>query len=137
MAAETARMSLEDEVDQNTAKAIAAAAEANGGSHPATEPAAAVGRVRDRPGHPDRGARGHRARHRAPGTGLLERGLLERGRVRPPRSRAPRSRPAVPEPARRLSAGPSPGQAAVAVRSSIIDTEDHTDGIRLMPGADN
>src|ERR1043165_3676374 len=38
VAAETARMSLEDEVDQNTAKAIAAAAEANGGSHPVTEP---------------------------------------------------------------------------------------------------
>ena len=42
VAAETARMSLEDEVDQNTAKGIAAAAEANGGSHPA-EPAGAPG----------------------------------------------------------------------------------------------
>src|SRR6185437_15870938 len=42
VAAETARMSLEDEVDQNTAKAIAAAAEANGGSHPAAEPVPAA-----------------------------------------------------------------------------------------------
>src|SRR4029077_4759582 len=42
VAAETARMSLEDEGDQNTAKAIAAAAEANGGSHPVTEPVPAA-----------------------------------------------------------------------------------------------
>src|SRR6202008_2866787 len=33
VAAEAARMSLEDEVDQATAKAIGAAAEANGGPH--------------------------------------------------------------------------------------------------------
>src|ERR1700745_2039249 len=39
VAAEAARMSLEDEVDQATAKAIGAAAKANGGPHPAAEPA--------------------------------------------------------------------------------------------------
>src|SRR5436190_152452 len=39
--AETARMSLEDEVDQNTAKAIAASTEANGSPRPAAEPTTA------------------------------------------------------------------------------------------------
>src|SRR6266581_8177665 len=41
VAAETARMSLEDEVDQNTATAIAAATESNGSPRPAAEPATA------------------------------------------------------------------------------------------------
>src|SRR5712692_6843375 len=41
VAAETARMSLEDEVDQATAKAIAVAAETNGAPRPAAEPASA------------------------------------------------------------------------------------------------
>src|SRR6266516_3998976 len=41
VAAETARMSLEDEVDQNTAKAIAASTESNGSPRPAAEPATA------------------------------------------------------------------------------------------------
>ena len=43
VAAETARMSLEDEVDQNTAKAIAAT-ESNGAPRTVTEPAAAASR---------------------------------------------------------------------------------------------
>src|SRR6266704_2120930 len=48
VAAESARISLEDEVDQNTAKGIAAALVANGGSRPAAAtagPAGAVGAV--------------------------------------------------------------------------------------------
>src|SRR5882762_767676 len=51
VAAETARMSLEDEVDQNTAKGIAAAAEANGGSHPAAEQSAPAGARPTGPGN--------------------------------------------------------------------------------------
>src|SRR6266481_4247743 len=42
VAAETARMSLEDEVDQATAKTIAASTEANGSPRPAAEPATAA-----------------------------------------------------------------------------------------------
>src|SRR4029077_15006223 len=46
VAAETARMSLEDEVDQNTAKAIAASTESNGSPPPAPAPPPAGAAVR-------------------------------------------------------------------------------------------
>src|SRR5690348_14134846 len=51
VAAETARLSLEDEVDQNTAKAIAAT-EANGAPRPAAEPASAGASGPGRPAGP-------------------------------------------------------------------------------------
>jgi DivIVA domain-containing protein len=123
VAAETARMSLEDEVDQNTAKAIAAAAggpgksdtaaEANGGSHPAAEsgiPAGSQGPART--AGPQGPAGGGPAQAR--GTGAT-------GSATGPATG---------------SAGPSPAKPSAA-RSAVIDTEDHTEGIRLMPGADN
>ena len=126
VAAETARMSLEDEVDQNTAKAIAAAAEANGGSHPAAEPVPAT----------PAGSQGP-ARTAGP-QGPAGSGLAGTG-----------ARPAAPQPgspaqARSTGAtgsatgstGPSPVKPSAA-RSAIMDTEDHAEGIRLMPGADN
>ena len=126
VAAETARLSLEDEVDQNTAKAIAAAAEANGGAHPVTEPTPA----------PPGGSQGP-ARTAGP-QGPAGGGPAGTG-----------ARPAAPQPgspaqARSTgatgpatgSAGPSPVKPSAA-RSAIIDTEDHAEGIRLMPGADN
>ena len=99
VAAETARMSLEDEVDQNTAKAIAAAAEANGGSHPVTEPIPAAGGPGSAPGLRSPGARGHRSRRHGPGwNGACWNGAAAgRGRGRPPRSRGPRRRRAAPE----------------------------------------
>ena len=62
VAAETARMSLEDEVDHATTKAIAAA-EANGGPRPAADPAGAADRP-VRPGPTARAARADRARPR-------------------------------------------------------------------------
>ncbi len=127
--AETARMSLEDEVDQNTAKGIAAAAEANGGSHPAAEQSGPAGARPAGPGNAGPGNTG-------PGnTG--------------PGSTAPRpaaSQPGVQVPGRGPGAtAPSPAQPASSpssptpakLRASVIDTEDHADGIRLMPGADN
>src|SRR5580704_9979506 len=64
VAAETARMSLEDEVDQNTAKAIAASTESNGSPRPAAEPATAGPRPAS-PGGQRPAAPGH-ARPAAP-----------------------------------------------------------------------
>src|SRR5579864_729064 len=64
VAAETARMSLEDEVDQNTAKAIAASTESNGSPRPAAEPATAGSRPAS-PGGQRPAAPGH-ARPAAP-----------------------------------------------------------------------
>jgi DivIVA domain-containing protein len=126
VAAETARMSLEDEVDQNTAKAIAAAAEANGGSHPATEsggqaavPAGSQGPTRT-PGPQGPGGTG------PAGTGT---------RPAAPPSGSPASRGTRASGPATGSTGPSPAKPSAA-RSALIDTEDH-EGIRLMPGADN
>ena len=136
VAAETARMSLEDEVDQNTAKAIAAAAggpgksdtaaEANGGAHPVTEPLPAT----------PAGSQGP-ARTAGP------QGPAGSGPA------GPGARPAAPQPgspaqARSTGAtgsatgstGQSPAKPSAA-RSAVIDTEDHTEGIRLMPGVDD
>jgi DivIVA domain-containing protein len=136
VAAETARMSLEDEVDQNTAKGIAAAAEANGGSHPA-EPAGAPGSSRPvgtagpggtgpgstSPGSTGPGSTEPRPAGSQPGSPAPVRG---------PGSTA--LSPAQPAPS---SSGPSPAKQPSTARASVIDTEDHADGIRFMPGADN
>jgi len=118
VAAETARMSLEDEVDQNTAKTIAASTEANGSPRPAAEPATAA--ASPRPASP--------------------------GGPRPagPGSSAP-ARPAVPSP---QATQPSPGPASPAASSSapaqdkptraaVVDPEEKADGVRLRPRSDN
>ena len=131
VAAETARMSLEDEVDQNTAKGIAAAAEANGGSHPA-EPAGAPDSSRPLgsagPGGTGPGSTG-------PGS------TAPRPAVSQPGSQVPGRGPGsiAPSPVQPASSpsGPSPAKQPSTIRASVIDTEDHADGIRLMPGADN
>ena len=111
VAAETARMSLEDEVDQNTAKAIAASTEANGSPRPAVEPATAGPRPAS-PGGP---------RPAAPG------------------SSAP-ARPAAPSPqATQASSGASssaPAQDKPA-RAAAVDTGEKGDNVRLRPGSDN
>src|SRR5690242_10202744 len=129
VAAETARLSLEDEVDQNTAKAIAAAAEANGGSHPVTEPIPAAA--------PPAGAQGPlRASGPQAPAGTGPGGTVPAGTG----SAGTGTRPAASPPG---SAAPSRGAGAPspvkpsAARSAIMDTEDHAEGIRLMPGADN
>jgi cell division septum initiation protein DivIVA len=120
VAAETARMSLEDEVDQNTAKAIAAATESNGSPRPATEPATAAS---SRPANPGG------ARPAAPGSS---------GSARPA---APS--PAAPQPAPPSSpAQSSPAQsqekpAPSSPRATVIGTEEKSDSVRVRPGSDN
>jgi cell division septum initiation protein DivIVA len=112
VAAETARMSLEDEVDQNTAKTIAASTESNGSPRPAAEPTTAA--ASPRPASPG-----------APG---------------PARPAAPSPSPQAtqPSPAQASSAAPSsaPAQDKPA-RAAVVDTEKKGDGVRLRPGSDN
>jgi hypothetical protein len=114
-------MSLEDEVDQNTAKGIAAAAEANGGSQPA-EPAGTPGLTRPA-GSAGPGSTAPRPAASPPGVQTPGRG---------PGSVAPPSAQPAPSPS-----GPTPAKQPSTARATVIDTEDHADGIRLMPGADN
>ena len=130
VAAETARMSLEDEVDQNTAKAIAAAAEANGGPEPTgtaplpgVMPAGAPGSARPQGSQGPQGPVG-------PGPGVT--GTRPAGAQ--PGSAAPSRGPGATAPS---PAVPTGAAKSATARSSVIDTEDHTEGIRLMPGADN
>jgi len=126
VAAETARMSLEDEVDQNTAKAIAAT-ESNGTPRTVTEPAAAA----SRPASPGG------ARPAAPGSS---------GPARPatPSQAAPgQPRQATqPSPAQSSSGQSSSGQAQekpaqTSPRAAVIDTEDKGDNVRVRPVSDN
>jgi DivIVA domain-containing protein len=123
VAAETARMSLEDEVDQNTAKGIAAAAEANGGSHPAAEQSGPAGARPAGPGNTGPGSTTPRPAASQPGVQVPGRGPGA----------------TTPSPAQPASSpsGPSPATQPSKLRAAVIDTEDHADGIRLMPGADN
>ena len=126
VAAETARMSLEDEVDQNTAKAIAAT-ESNGAPRTVTEPAAAA----SRPASPGG------ARPAAPGSS---------GPARPatPSQAAPgQPRQATqPSPAQSSSGQSSSGQAQekpaqASPRAAVIGTEDKGDTVRVRPVSDN
>ena len=123
VAAETARMSLEDEVDQATAKAVSAA-EPNGAPRPAGETAGSATAARPAPAAGPRPA--------APG-----------GPARPaaPSQTTP-GQPTQPQ------AGQSPaGQSSAAQsqerpghtpgRATVIDTDEKTEGVRIRPGRDN
>src|SRR6266704_1790212 len=113
VAAETARMSLEDEVDQNTAKAIAASTESNGSPRPAAEPTTAGPRPAS-PGGP---------RPAAPG---------------PTRPAAPSPQATQASPAQAPSAASSSAPAQdKPTRAAVVDTEEKGDGVRLRPGRDN
>jgi DivIVA domain-containing protein len=123
VAAETARMSLEDEVDQATAKAIAAS-ESNGAPRPAGEPAGSATARPASAGGPA-GSAGPR-----PGS---------------PGSQAP-ARPAVPAASGQAGPGqPQPASSPVQpqdkpsspARARVLDTEDKSESVRLMPGGDN
>jgi cell division septum initiation protein DivIVA len=126
VAAESARMSLEDEVDQNTAKTIAAT-ESNGAPRTATEPAVAA----SRPASPGG------ARPAAPGSS---------GPARPATpSQAAQGQPrhaTQPSPAQSSSGQSSSGQAQekpgqTSPRAAVVDTEDKGDTVRVRPVSDN
>ena len=118
VAAETARMSLEDEVDQNTAKAIAASTESNGSPRPAAEPATAGPRPAS-PGGP---------RPAAPGSSATARPAAP--------SPSPQATQASPTQASSAASSSAPAQDKPA-RAAVVDTEEKGDGVRLRPGSDN
>jgi len=134
VAAETARMSLEDEVDQATAKSIAAL-DSHGAARPGAESAGTAGSpassASGRPGGPA-GAASLRAAAPQPA---------------PRASATPGSpvRPATPsQPGQPQRGQPQPGQSPTAqsqdkhshARSTVIDAEETAEGVRIMPGGD-
>jgi len=118
VAAETARMSLEDEVDQNTAKAIAASTESNGSPRPAAEPATAGPRPAS-PGGP---------RPAAPGSSATARPAAP--------SPSPQATQASPTQASSAASSSAPAQDK-PTRAAVVDPEEKADGVRLRPGSDN
>jgi cell division septum initiation protein DivIVA len=127
VAAETARMSLEDEVDQATAKAVSAG-ESNGAPRPAGETAGSATAAR-------------------PATAAGPRPAAPGGPARPtPPSQATPGQPTQPQaqsPAGQSPAGQSsPGQSQerpghAPGRARVIDTDEKTEGVRIRPGGDN
>ena len=120
VAAETGRMSLEDEVDQATAKAISAG-ESSGGPRSAT-PATGP--------NPPSGPNGP-ARPGGPAG--------PRPSAQPPASTA--SGRTAPSPQSGLSApaqGPqAPAQKRPQARAGVIEPEEQAESVRVMPGSDN
>ena len=139
VAAETARMSLEDEVDQATAKSIAAP-DSHGAARPGAESASAAGSsassASGRPAGPG-GPAGPRPAAPQP---TLRASATPGAPVRP----ATPSQPGQPQPGQ-----PQPGQSPTApsptaqpqdkhfhARSTVIDAEETAEGVRIMPGSD-
>jgi cell division septum initiation protein DivIVA len=123
VAAETSRMSLEEEVDQATAKAIAAGESASA-ARPAGAPAGPNGpTAANGPAAPNGPAGARPAAQSQAGP-------------------AP-SRPATP--AAGQPSGSVPGQGSTpsgpdkrpSARTGVLDSDEHGDGIRLVPGSDN
>ena len=160
VAAETARMSLEDEVDQATAKAISAS-ESNGAPRPAAEGAARPtgpgGSMGPRQAAPQPGpsapSRPSVPSPMAPGQQIQSPQQAQSQQAQPSRAQSPSGRPSSgppssgpPSPAPSSSGQPSPAQSSSAQaqekqsspgRAAIIDAEEKAEGIRIMPGSDN
>jgi len=130
VAAETARLSLEDEVDEATAKAIAAGDSA-GGVRPAQNQPGPNG-----PTGPN-GSNGPRLGTSQPGTS-------QPGSSQPGSGAAPRSTSSTaPQPVLSSSAPPAPAQSAQAqdkrpaARAAVLDSGEQSENIRIVPGGDN
>ena len=138
VAAETARMSLEDEVEETTAKAIASS-EPAGRPRPAPGPAATNGPAGPggpRPGAPQPAAAASPRPAASP-------------QSQPPVSQPPVSQPPVSQPPVSQSAPSAPGLSPSAppaslqqdkrapARATVIDADEQAEGIRIMPGRDN
>jgi DivIVA domain-containing protein len=135
VAAETARMSLEDEVDQATAKSIAAGSGSAAGPHGAAQngPPASNG---PRPGN--QGNQGNQPSQGHQGSPKLIATAAARPAVPPRPAQAPPQPSQSPQSPQRTSA--QPVQAAdnrSQERANIIDDDEHTEGIRIVPGSDN
>src|SRR6266487_1123558 len=124
VAAENARMSLEDEVDQATAKTIAGA-EPNGAPRPAAGPTGS------RPASPGG------ARPAGPGPARPTAPSPQRTQPSPGQPS-----PSQPSPGQSLPAPSSPAQAQekpaqASPRATVVDGDDKGDGVRVRPGSDN
>ena len=132
VAAETARMSLEDEVDQATAKAISAA-ESNGAPRPAAEPTGpAAG------GGPRPTASGGPVRPAAPSQAASSQAAPSQ--VAP--LQAPPGQPTQPQAAQSQAAQSQAAQsqekpAQGPARAGVIDPDEKSEGVRIRPGGDN
>ena len=146
VAAETARMSLEDEVDHATTKAIAAA-EANGAPRPAADPAgsaASAGSARPTgPGGPRPAAPVTPSSSSAPSTAARPTGPTQPG-PSPTASSSTAQSPTAPSPTQPGRSQSAPAQSAPAAdkqhspaRSAVIDPDESVEGVRIMPGNDN
>ena len=128
VAAETARMSLEDEVEQATAKTITAG-ESGNGPRPGPVPAGANGPTA--PGGPRPGSP-------AP-TGPAAK-LIASPQPSPSGSAPSQSAPSHSVPPRAGLSQPAPGQPAQdkrgPARAAVIDSEEQAEGVRIMPGRD-
>src|SRR6266496_2857529 len=124
VAAESARMSLEDEVDQATAKTIAGA-EPNGAPRPAAGPTGS------RPASPG-GARPAGPGPARPTAPSPQRTQPSPGQPSPGQSSPGQSLPAPSSPAQ---AQEKPAQASP--RATVVDGDDKGDGVRVRPGSDN
>ena len=147
VAAETARMSLEDEVDQATAKAIGAP-EPSGAPRSAADPAGAPGSGRP----PGPGGPRQPASQPAPPTAARpamrpqpQAGQPQAGQPQPAHGHPAHGQPAHGQPAHGQPAhgqpGPSPSvqpqDKHVQARAALIDTDEQTEGVRIVPGNGN
>ncbi len=139
VASESARMSLEDEVDQATAKAIAVGDSA-GAARPAAAPAGTGG-----PAASQGGANGPATPPGPAGPGAPAGSRPAAQPPAAPASTAP-SRPAATAGATPAPSAPSqgaPGSAPsqpekrTSARTGVLDSDKHPDGVRLVPGSDN
>jgi cell division septum initiation protein DivIVA len=142
VAAETARMSLEDEVDEATAKSIAAGSDSAAGPAPvaagANGPTAPGGlRVGPRPVRPVVSSQPVSAQTQpAPSQpAQTQPAPSQPAPSRPAQSQAAPSQPAQPTRSQPTSAQPA-GQR-VQERANVIDDDENTEGIRIVPGRDN
>jgi DivIVA domain-containing protein len=142
VAAETARMSLEDEVDQATAKSIAGL-EPHGATRPAAETAGTAGTSAS-------AASGRPAGPGGPGGPASQRPAAPQPAPRASATPGSPVRPATPsQPGQPHPGQPQPGQSPTApsptappqekhshARSTVIDADETAEGVRIMPGSD-
>ena len=140
VAAETARMSLEDEVDHATAKATSAA-ESNGAPRLATEPAGSAAASRPanaggpRPAAP--GLSGP-ARHAAPSqTAPGQPTRPQAAQSQSAQSQSAQSQSAQSPSAQSPSAQSQEKPAQAPARATVIDPDEKNEGVRIRPGGDN
>ena len=141
VAAETARMSLEDEVDQVTAKTIAAGDSA-GAARPAGAPAGASGPAAANGPTPPNGPAGPGGpagpRPPAPASTAPASTAPSRpaaGTAAPPSSSAPGQGTQGTQGG--PGSGPSQPDKRTSARAGVLDSGEHPDGIRLVPGSEN